>query len=99
MIYDSDRDFVWDPVKDAANLQKHGISFTVASDVFYVERSYVEETSRPDHGEQRWTAVGVVNDRTICVIYTERNDETRIISARAARRDERRKLGESSETS
>jgi uncharacterized protein len=97
MIYDSDRDFTWDPAKNDLNERKHGISFTDASDIFYVEPAYVEETTRFEYDERRWKAVGVVNNQAICVIFTERNDETRIISARAARRDERRKLGESAE--
>jgi uncharacterized DUF497 family protein len=95
MLYDRDLTFVWDPAKDRANDRKHDISFDEASDVFYDPAAYREDTTRPEHREQRWKAVGRVGNRVICVIYTERNDEIRIISARAARRNERRKFGES----
>jgi uncharacterized DUF497 family protein len=93
MQYDRELSFDWDPEKDVTNRLKHGISFETAARVFRVPDRYIEETTKPEHGERRWKAVGTVAGEPICVIYTERNDDLRIFSARAARRGERRELG------
>lgn len=48
--------FEWDPVKDAANRQKHGIGFREASEVF---RGFIliAEDTRRDYGEPRFIAL------------------------------------------
>jgi uncharacterized DUF497 family protein len=80
-------EFEWDPDKSEANLGKHGIDFAGAARVF--DGPVLEE--RSDRGdEERWKAVGLVEDREIAVIYTLREGRCRIISARRARRNERR---------
>lgn len=41
--------------------------------------------NREDYGEERWLGVGLMQGRTIVVIYVERNgDRVRLISARKA---------------
>jgi uncharacterized DUF497 family protein len=81
--------FEWDDDKDANNAQKHGISFvdavTVFDDPFHLE----EDSSRPEHGEERRKAIGIAGAYFVTVIYTDRDKKRRIISARRARRSER----------
>ena len=51
---------------------------------------------RQHYGEERWTTLGMVQDRLLLVAYTIRGDSIRIISARAAEPYERREYHEQS---
>ena len=88
--------FEWDPKKAAQNLKKHGVSFQEASMVFYDPFSKTTldvEYSTAD--EQRFVRVGRSNRaRTLIVVYVEREDNIRVISARKATRRERKEYGE-----
>lgn len=80
----------WDTRKNASNLRKHGINFADAIRMFdgvVVERI----DSRAGYGETRWFAIGVMDGREIVVVYTERGERRRMISARRATRHERQK--------
>lgn len=84
-------DLEWDTKKRTRNLEKHGIDFIDAQEVF--EQAHV--VSRSDRkGERRYTAIGKVGNSIITVAYTVRRDKVRIISARKARRYEREKYRE-----
>lgn len=83
-------EFDWDPTKNETNATKHGIGFTVASTVFDDPFHFVKDATRPEHGERREKAVGRAGPYIVAVIYTERGDARRIISARRASRNERR---------
>lgn len=82
-------EFEWDPAKDAANLEKHGLGFDEAVLVFVDPARLEEDSTRPTDGEERSKAIGRVGANTVTVIFTERDGRRRIISARRARRDER----------
>ncbi|PYP91774.1 MAG: BrnT family toxin [Candidatus Angelobacter sp. Gp1-AA117] len=76
-------EFEWDQDKAQANLRLHGVSFelakTVFRDVFAVERM----DDREDYGERRFILIGMAAGHMIVfVVYTERGDCIRIISAR-----------------
>ena len=81
--------FEWDEEKNAANIRKHGIEFGDAVLVFndenYIE--YYDDTHSID--EDRYNVIGMVND-ILFVVYTERKQSIRIISARLATPKERR---------
>jgi uncharacterized DUF497 family protein len=82
-------DSEWDEAKRLPNFRKHGIDFVDAARIF--DRPFVEtEDLRRDYGERRYRAFGEFDGRVIQVIYTWRRDRRRIITARRARRDERR---------
>jgi uncharacterized protein len=83
--------FDWDPAKEAINRGKHEIQFRRATRVFFDSAHIDEDTSRPEHGEQRRKAIGSVQGDLMTVIYTVRDGKRRIISARKVRPDERRK--------
>lgn len=90
----SDDDFEWDEAKAASNYAKHRVRFTAAraafKDIFAV--GGVDE--RDDYGEERFYIIGMVDGRLLHVTYTMRNGTTRIISARAAERHEKRQYHE-----
>lgn len=82
--------FRYDPAKAAANLKKHGVSFADAEGV--LEDPLALTVQDPDsEGETRFITIGMGNaGELLVVVYTERNDEYRIISARRPTRKERR---------
>jgi uncharacterized protein len=88
-------DFEWDAAKETTNLEKHGIDFVDAVKVFNDPHHLEEDSSRLEHGEQRYRAIGMVADLLFTVIFTDRQDRRRIISARRARRNERERYNQS----
>jgi uncharacterized DUF497 family protein len=83
-------EFEWDDAKAEANLRKHSISFRAASRVFDDELVLIEQDLTEDYGEDRFVATGLVEGLLVTVVYTERGDRIRIISARKAGSDEQR---------
>ena len=79
----------WDDKKAAINKQKHGISFETAALVFTDENRIERRDDRHSQDEERWQVVGMVND-VLFVVYTERGEAVRLITARAATPNERR---------
>ena len=82
--------FDWDPGKAKRNFAKHGVSFEEAATVFD-DPLYVAFFD-PEHSEEesRYIRVGCSNRKRILVIaYTERDEQTRLISARPATKQER----------
>ncbi len=89
-------DFEWDARKAESNLEKHGISFATATAVFNDPNYIEEDTTRPEQGETRIKAVGIVKGELIvAVVYTDREQKRRIISARRAGKNERDKYYQS----
>jgi hypothetical protein len=84
--------FEWDPQKANRNIEKHGVSFEEAVTVFYDRLSATFDD--PDHsmGEQRYVTVGRSSrDRLLVVSHTDRGEALRIVSARIATRQERKR--------
>ena len=82
-------EFEWDEDKAAANLRKHKIDFRDAALVFDDE-NYLEYYDEANSiFEDRYNVIGMVDD-ILFVIYTERREKIRIISARLATPMERR---------
>lgn len=79
-------EFEWHDRKADVNLKKHGIDFEDAIQVF---GGPTLETRSIREGEERWKAIGLLDEIEIVVIYTPRGNSRRIISARRARKDER----------
>ena len=82
-------DFEWDDDKAAANVRKHGVSFEQAAlafrDLFAVEWLDMRE----GYGEERIILVGTSQGQILAVVYTEREERIRIISARRATKHEK----------
>jgi uncharacterized DUF497 family protein len=80
--------FECDEEKNAANVQKHGIDFEEAIHVFE-DDDRIEIYDAAHSGEEdRYNTIGMVKD-VLFVVYTERREVIRIISARPATRRER----------
>jgi uncharacterized DUF497 family protein len=79
--------FEWDEKKNKANINKHGIAFEDAAKIFRMPR--VSVSSDRDN-EERWLTTGMINNQIITVIYTVRNINIRIISARKANKYEQK---------
>jgi uncharacterized protein len=89
--------FVWDAEKNRRNLAKHGVSFELATLVFEDPLA----VSVPDlfEDDERWQTIGLIKGVLILlVIHTAKQwgdeEEVRIISARKATLQERRKYEE-----
>lgn len=83
--------FEHDPEKAAQNSSKHGITFGEAQTVF--TDPLVMETADLEHSaeEERLLLIGQsFRRRLLFVVFTQRGDSVRIISARKATRHERR---------
>ena len=78
----------WDPAKNRGNKTKHGIDFETAQLVFD-DPSFVSFIERVEDGEERWHAIGMIEDVLLIVAVhayrVEGSDEViRMISARRA---------------
>ena len=81
--------FCWDSRKAASNLEKHKVSFELATFVFD-DPMRLERTDAFAEGEYRSIVMGMVKGKLLTVIYTASDDDLyRIISARLATRAER----------
>ena len=80
----------WDSQKAESNKQKHGVRFPDVEAVFYDPHSITDEDlSSVD--EQRFIVMGKGADgRLFIVVYTFRDCQVRLISARKASRSEAR---------
>ena len=87
-------EFEWDEQKARINLQKHGVSFEIASEIFFKEEVLSFEDDRFEYGEIRSVALGQVEGVVLHVVFTVREDRIRIISARKATRKEAQKYYE-----
>jgi uncharacterized DUF497 family protein len=78
-------EFEWDPGKAVRNESKHGVSFPEAATMFGDPLAMTYDD--PDHSdeEDRCVTFGHSSDgRLLVVAHTDRDDRTRIISARLA---------------
>jgi uncharacterized protein len=80
--------YQWDRNKALSNLSKHGIDFADAVSVFSDELAITIFDDRFE--EERYITIGIdLFSRILVVIYTMRDDEIRLISARKASKNER----------
>lgn len=81
--------FQYDPAKAAANLRKHGVSLADAEGV--LEDPLAVTVEDPDAvGERRFVSIGLGSAGNLLVaVWTERDGECRLISARRPTRKER----------
>jgi uncharacterized DUF497 family protein len=78
----------WSEPKAKLNYAKHGVSFDLAKEVFNDPFAIEFLDDRQDYGEERLVMMGMVEGRLFYVVYTERADAIRLISARRATKNE-----------
>ena len=81
-------EFEWDEDKAAENLRKHAVSFSQAALAFHDPLSIELVDEREDYGESRFIHIGLSDALVLTVVFTERAQRIRIISARKATKDE-----------
>ncbi len=83
-------EIVWDDKKAEINIRKHGVHFEDAALIFLDDYRYEEFDEFHSDYEDRFKTVGKVGS-ILVVIYTEREEKIRLISARRANKDEEAK--------
>ena len=87
--------FVWDPEKARLNLSKHRVSFEEASTVFSDVLSIVIPDPAHSDSEDRFVILGQsFPGRLLVVVFAERGESPRLISARLATARERANYAE-----
>jgi uncharacterized DUF497 family protein len=81
----------FDPAKDEANIRKHGMSLSLATEL-EIDTAHVMDDHRQDYGEDRFIAVGPINGRLCVLAFTLRDSKVRAISLRKANPRERRRF-------
>lgn len=73
----------FDPAKDALNLQKHGVSLALVSEIDWSQvLCFVDD--RHDYGEVREVGFAVMGQRLYVVIFVQHGNTMRVISLRKA---------------
>ena len=73
----------WDEAKRRSNLEKHDVDFS-SLEHFDWSSALLIADDRKDYGERRFIAMLFLEERLHVVIYAERGQVRRIISARKA---------------
>ena len=82
-----DYKFIWDAEKAKINKKKHKVVFELAARVFLDDYRFDVYDGFHSDDEERFKTIGRAGN-ILTVIYTERGDRNRIISARQASKGE-----------
>jgi uncharacterized DUF497 family protein len=85
--------YVFDPAKDTANLEKHGVSLALA-EVLFAGRHLTVRGDRFEYGEVRNVAFGSIRGRLFVCVYADRGEDRRVISLRKANSREVKRYGQ-----
>ena len=77
-----------DDFKAAENVRNHGVSFAQAALAFRDPFAVEWIDLREDYGEERIILLGMAGNHVLTVVYTERAERIRIISARQVTKNE-----------
>lgn len=90
-VYIAQMELEWDEPKRQWTLQRRGLDFADAGLVFEgATFSYIDDSK--DYGEERTVCFGLLRERLIATVYTDRGDRRRIISMRKANKREQREF-------
>jgi uncharacterized DUF497 family protein len=78
--------FEWDESKSLSNLQKHGISFKSAIELFL--NPHITSLVKDNVGEEGFLTIGKFENKTYAAVFTLRQGKIRLISVRRARKTE-----------
>ncbi|MBF0165485.1 MAG: BrnT family toxin [Magnetococcales bacterium] len=73
----------FDPVKDAINLAKHGVSLEAATGCDW-SVAIAKPDQRSDYGEKRMIGYAPIRNRLYCIVFVDRGGGRRVISLRKA---------------
>jgi uncharacterized DUF497 family protein len=80
--------YEWDENKRLANLVRHKVDFVCAVD-FEWDTALETVDDRFDYNEERWVALGLIDQVLHVMVYTCRPPKIRVISLRKANKRER----------
>jgi uncharacterized DUF497 family protein len=83
-------DIEFDPAKDAANREKHGVSLVLGAVVLTNLMGEILDDRR-SYGEERMNAFGLVQGRLYACTYTVRDGSIRLVSVRKANAREQKR--------
>lgn len=82
--------FQWDTANSEKNWRKHGVSSRECEEVFLNVPFFVDEDIKHSSQEHRFYGLGQTDlGRALFIVFTVRNQQIRIISARDMHRKER----------
>jgi uncharacterized DUF497 family protein len=96
LIIISGKHFDWNPDKNIANINKHGISFKEAASIFFDENAVYFDDEKHSQDEDRFIVIGKSKVERLlytCYCYRENDTVIRIISARKATATESKLYG------
>lgn len=73
----------FDPAKRERTLAERGLDFVRVNEIF-LRKEFTQEDVRFDYGEQRMITFGILDDRMVVVVWTQRDDARHVISMRKA---------------
>jgi uncharacterized DUF497 family protein len=82
-------DIEFDPVKNDANIAKHGVALSDFAGFDEMAATVVDD--RFDYGETRFRGFGRIAGEGFCIVYVETNTGIRLISFRRAHEKEMRR--------
>ena len=80
----------FDPVKDAANREKHTLPLAFGDRIFEDDNHLIIPSIREIDGEERFKVVGVVGEKLFIGVFVWRDDLPRFISVRRSNKGEER---------
>lgn len=83
-------DIEFDTAKDAANIERHGLSLAFGAQVFADVAHIVLASIRPIDGEDRFKVIGMVDGKLYTAVHTHRGAAVRMISVRRSNDGEER---------
>ncbi len=83
--------FEWDDGNQNKNWKKHHVAWWECEEVFFNQPLYVLPDPEHSKSEQRFYVLGVTNaGRLLFLVYTQRRNRIRVISARDMSKNERK---------
>jgi uncharacterized DUF497 family protein len=80
----------FDPVKDAANRDKHRVALAFGDEIFADDNHLILPSIREIDGEERYKVIGLVGGKLFAGVFVWRGDRPRFISVRRSNKGEER---------
>ena len=78
----------FDSTKDEINRQKHGLSLAFGTLIFDDPDLLILPTIRDEDGEERYKAVGLIENKLYTAVHVWRDDAVRFLSVRRSNKGE-----------
>jgi uncharacterized protein len=88
----------FDTKKNLRNIVERGLPFELV-DSFEWDSALIVQDTRKDYGEQRYIAIGLIDEVLYVTVFTPRLDKPHVISLRRANLRERRKYASQTQPS